>query len=59
MGVGSLSCVCVYNKDKPIKHRIKSYILADLHTKCCCWNIDLCHSVSESLIEIVTAVLTR
>jgi len=47
----------VYNKDKPIKYGIKSYILADSRSKYC-WNIDMYHGVSKTLIETVTGLLT-
>jgi len=47
----------VYNKDKPIKYGIKSYILTDSQPKYC-WNIDMYHGVSKSLKETITSLLT-
>ena len=47
----------VYQKDKPTKYGIKSYILADAKTKYC-WNIDIYHGTSKTLKETVTALLT-
>jgi len=47
----------VYSKDKPIKCGIKSYILADSHSRYC-WNIAMYHGVSKPLIETVTGLLT-
>ena len=47
----------VYQKDKPTKYGVKSYILADAKTKYC-WNIDIYHGTSKTLKETVTALLT-
>ena len=47
----------VYNKDKPIKYGIKSYILADSSSHYC-WNLSMYHRVQNTLKETVATLLT-
>ena len=47
----------VYQKEKPTKYGIKSYMLTDAKSKYC-WNMDVYHGVSKTLKETVTGLLT-